>query len=176
MRNLEGTGAGRNRRSPWPWIIVGMLLTHVVIMVVAMMIAVHDKSSAIVPNYYERAVNWDAEQAKYRASEKLGWHVEMEAAEQVDPLGRRVVRFILTDAHGRAIPSAVIDLEYFHDAHGNEDRTVTLKSDSTDPRYFTALLPMRYAGEWELHYTITAGKQSFIGKQQAYVNNARRAS
>lgn len=176
MRNLEGTAGGRDRKSPWPWIIVGMLLTHVLIMVVAMTIAVRDKSAAIVPNYYERAVNWDAEQAKYRASEKLGWHVEMEAAEQIDPVGRREVRFILTDAQGQAVPGANIDLEYFHDAHGNEDRTVSLKPDSSDPRYFTALLPMRYAGEWELHYTITAGKQSFIGKQQAYVTNAGRGS
>ena len=161
-------------KSRWPWIVVGMLASHVLIMVVAVTIAVRDRSFAVVPNYYQRGINWDAEQAILRSSAKLGWHVEVQTSDQVDPVGKRAVRFDVTDAAGHAVPGAVIELEYFHDAHGDEDRTVTLTPDPSDPRHFSAVLPMRYAGEWEFHYNITAGSHTYIGKQNLTLASAVR--
>lgn len=175
MRNIEATAtAGRpNRRSAWPWFIVALLASHVLAMVVAVTIAVRDRSFAVVPNYYDRAVNWDEEQAKFRASEKLGWQVQVEAAGQVDPLGRRVVSFVLTDSRGHAISGATLQVEYFHEAHGDEDHDVELTPDASDPTRFTRLLPMRYAGEWEFHFTANAGGQTFVAKQTQTLSNAR---
>jgi nitrogen fixation protein FixH len=151
-----------------------MLASHVLIMVVAVTIAVRDRSFAVVPNYYQRGINWDAEQAVVRSSARLGWHVDVQAADEVDPVGRRAVRFNVTDSAGHALPGAVIELEYFHDAHGDEDRTVNLTPDPSDPTQFSAVLPMRYAGEWEFHFTITAGKQTYVGKQNLTLSNAGR--
>lgn len=175
MKNLEAAAAPSarpSRRSRWPWIIVGLLGSHVLAMVVAVTIAVHDRSFAVVPNYYQRAVNWDEQQAQLRASEKLGWKVEVEASGQVDPLGRRVVSFVLSDAQGHAIPGTTLEVEYFHDAHGDEDHVVKLTPDAADPTHFTSLLPMRYAGEWEFHFTAKSGDQTFIAKQTQTVSNA----
>ena len=174
MPNNE-TRAPSTPKSRWPWIIVGMLGSHVLIMIVAVTIAVHDRSFAVVPNYYQRGINWDAEQAILRSSAKLGWHINVLTSDQVDPTGKRAVRFELTDAAGRAVPGAVIELEYFHEAHGDEDRTVNLTPDPSDPAHFSAVLPMRYAGEWEFHYNITAGPQTYVGKQNLTLSNASRS-
>lgn len=174
MRNIEATAASArpNRRSPWPWFIVALLGSHVLAMVVAVTIAVRDRSFAVVPNYYQRAVNWDEEQAKFRASEMLGWRVAVETSGHVDPFGRRAVSFVLSDAQGHAIPGATLQVEYFHEAHGDEDHDVKLTPDAADPTRFTCLLPMRYAGEWEFHFTANAGNQSFVAKQTQTVSNA----
>src|SRR3569623_2033596 len=106
-------------------------------MVGAVTIATHDKSFAVTPDYYQRAVHWDEEQAARRASEKLGWRVSIETAPQADPLGRRVVSVVLTDAQGQALPAAQLDVTYFHDAHANEPQTLKLTPDPDDARRFT---------------------------------------
>lgn len=51
-----------HRRPRWPVIVVGMLLVHVLAMATAVVIAVKSPYQ-VVPNYYERAVNWDKERA-----------------------------------------------------------------------------------------------------------------
>ena len=156
----------------WPWIVVGLLSVHVAGMVTAAMIATHDRSFAVVDNYYEKAVHWDQSQALLRASREMGWKVEIKASDRVDPLGRRRVDFVVTDAQGRAIPGAVLTVEYFHDAHGNETRKVTLSADGNDPTHFGAVLPMRYAGAWEYQVTVTAGDKTYVEKKTQTLTNA----
>ena len=165
--------AKRVKRARWPWIIVGLLGGHVTIMVVAVIIATNDRSFAVVPNYYQRAVNWDQTQAQKRASEKLGWHVRVEASNQVDPIGRRAMSFVLTDADGKALDHAVLEIEYFHDSHGDEEKQVKLTPDATDPSRFTVLLPMRYAGNWEFHFTATAGGKTFVAAATEFLSNTK---
>lgn len=166
-------GQPRKPAGKWPWIIVGLLGGHVTIMIIAVTIAVHDRSFSVVPNYYQRAVNWDQTQAEKRASEKLGWRVRVEASEQVDPLGRRAISFVLSDAQGKPIDHARMSVEYFHDAHGDEEKQVKLTPDARDPSRFSAVLPMRYAGDWEFTFTVTAQGKTFVSHEIEFLNNAR---
>ena len=156
----------------WPWIIVGLLAVHVAGMVTAAMIATHDRSFAVVDNYYEKAVHWDQSQAILRASREMGWKVEIKPGDRVDPLGRRRVEFVVTDAQGRAIESSVLTAEYFHDAHASEVRKVTLSPDGSDPSHFGAVLPMRYAGVWEYQISVTAGDKTYVEKKTLTLTNA----
>jgi len=155
----------------WPWIIVGLLSVHIAGMVTAAMIATHDKSFAVVDNYYEKAVHWDQSQAMLRVSRELGWNVEIRPSGRVDPLGRRRVDFVVTNAQGRAIPSAVLNVEYFHDAHASEVRKVTLSPDGNDPTRFGVVFPMRYAGMWEYQVTVTAGGKTYVEKKSQTLTN-----
>ena len=170
---MNATESLQTKRARWPWIIVGLLGGHVLLMVAAVTIATHDRSFAVVPNYYQRAVNWDQTQAEKRASEKLGWHVRVEASSRVDPIGRRAVSFVLADADGKALDHAVLDVEYFHHAHGDEDKQVKLTPDATDPSRFTVLLPMRYPGNWEFHFTATAGGKTFVSAATEVLHNEK---
>ena len=44
----------------WPLIVIGLLLGHMAIMFVAVVLATRDHgSSAVIPDYYQKAVNWD---------------------------------------------------------------------------------------------------------------------
>src|SRR5215207_5791090 len=86
------------KRPRWPFIVAGLLVVHVALMTVAVVIATHDRSFAVLPNYDDNAVHWDRDQAKRRASAKLGWKLEIVPAETVDPIGRRNVSVRLTDA------------------------------------------------------------------------------
>jgi nitrogen fixation protein FixH len=156
----------------WPLIVLSLLAGHVAIMLVAVVIATHDKSFAVVSNYYDRAVNWDQSQAILRASRELGWHVQIVPATQTDPMGRRQVTFVLTDSAGRAIENAMLNVEYFHDSHASEVQNATISPTGGDGREFTQLLPIRYQGAWEFHVTVTGNGKSFVADIPQIVLNA----
>jgi len=48
------------RHLRWPLIVIGLLLGHMAIMFVAVVLATRDRaSSAVIPDYYQKAVDWD---------------------------------------------------------------------------------------------------------------------
>jgi nitrogen fixation protein FixH len=138
-------------------------------MMVAVAIATRDRSFAVLPNYYDNAVHWDQDQAKKRASEQLGWKLEIFPAESIDPLGRRNVTLRLTDATGQPLPAS-IEVSYFHHAHANEPQTLSATTGS-DGRASVAA-PMRYAGFYDFRCTATAGKQTFTTTLTQFVSTA----
>ena len=61
--------AAKPRSYRWPTIIVALLAGHVVLMMWAVFKATADPNFVVIPNYYDKAVNWDKEQARRAASE-----------------------------------------------------------------------------------------------------------
>jgi len=174
MKGTDATGLpGLKSGGRWPFIILGLLSAHVLLMLVAVTIAIHDPSFSVEPNYYQKGLSWDESRAQLRASEKLGWQVHVEASESVDPLGRRAVSFVLTDSAGKAIEGATLSVDYFHHAHAEQDFQATPASDPSDGRRFSQVLPMRYAGTWEFHFIAKARGKTFIASSTEYVTNAR---
>ncbi len=162
----------RPRHPRWPWIIIALLGGHVVLMSIAVTMAERDKHFAVVPDYYQKAVHWDQEQDQLRASHDLGWRVQILPASTIDPTGQRRVTFFVTDKDSKPIDNAVVEVSYFHHAHGDQTHTKTL-SQSTAGRY-DETLPMRYAGLWEFHFTVTAAGKSFVQSNTQWIDNASR--
>lgn len=166
---------GKPRRTSswrWPLILVGLLAGHAAIMVVAVAIATNDKSFAVPPDYYGRAVHWDEHQAALRASEQLGWRVTVEAANEVDARGRRIAAFRLIDATGNPIPGATMEVSYYHHAHGRDVQRLELKAaDTADPRRFSGAFPLRYDGFWEFEFTAKARGKTFIASTTQWIGN-----
>lgn len=174
---MSPTETPARRSVRWPLIIVSLLGGHVALMVGAVMIATNDRSFAVTPDYYQRAVNWDREQADRRASEALGWRVAVETSPRVDPLGRRAVAFVLTDARGRAVDGATLDVAYFHHAHAyDRQKLADLTPDPDAATRFTRRLPMRHAGMWEFRFTAKAGGKTFVATQTQVIANADTAA
>jgi hypothetical protein len=175
MKNIEATATGplRPRRNAWRWplIVVTFLIGHVLLMAIACTIAMRDKTFAVVPDYYGRALEWDQQKSAKIASGKLGWHVEVQAGRQVDARGRRTVSFVLTGAKGKPVEGATLEAVYFHHAHADQIQHVTLTADSNDPRRFTAQVPMAFEGNWEFHFSVTARGQNFVSSTVEYLEN-----
>jgi len=167
--NMNKTPLKRNLR--WPMIVVGLLLGHVTIMAVAVTVATRGQSS-VIPGYYQKAQNWDRNQALLRASEKLGWTVSLTPALEVDPLGRRVVSVHVTDAKGLAVAGAEVELSFVHLAHTSDVQQARLKTG--DDGRATATLPMRYEGFYEIDVTARAHGDTFVTTLSPFVSNARK--
>ena len=166
---MNKTPSKRNLR--WPMIVIGLLLGHVTIMAVAVTVATRGQSS-VIPGYYQKAQNWDRNQALLRQSEKLGWTVSLTPALEVDPLGRRVVNVHVTDGHGAAVAGAEVELSFFHLAHTSDVQQARLKA-GEDGRA-TATLSMRYEGFYEIDVTARAHGDTFVTTLSPFVSNARK--
>lgn len=164
-----------NRRSIWPYLIVGLLAAHVAGMAVAVTITLHDKTFLVVPDYYDKAQHWDAAQAEKRASASLGWKIQIEVSPVVDEHGNRAARFFITGADDRALPDANVEVEYFHHAHPDQQHKTSLTADPSDARAFISMLAMPYTGVWEFHFTVQSVGKAFTQTQTPYVVSQRPA-
>jgi nitrogen fixation protein FixH len=170
--NASESPARPQRHLRWPLIVIGLLLGHMTIMFVAVALATHDRSSTIIPDYYQKSLNWDRAQAERRASEKLGWNVTVTPSPQVDPLGRRDVLVCVTDAKGAAIADADVEMAYYHLSHPAEVQHAQLHT-GIDGR-ITGTLPMRYEGFWQIEVTAKAGEHRFVTVLSQFVSTGKR--
>jgi nitrogen fixation protein FixH len=176
VRSIEGTstsspnGVAKPKGSMrWPIIVIALLAIHFTLMLTAAAIATRDRSFAVLPNYYENAINWDKSRAQQRASDQLGWKLSIEPSTTINPLGERAVKFVLSDASGKPIENAQLSMTYYHHAHAAEPKDVKLSESSAGE--FVAKLPMRYAGIWQFDVTVEAQGHTFISNVEQYVNN-----
>src|SRR5512136_3054494 len=110
----------------WPFLLVGLLAAGVGANVYFLARAVGDPSFAVEPDYYAKAVAWDAHQAQARENADLGWSVTIDVAPADLATGRARVVAKLVDRDGRAVPGASVGLEAFHNARAADVRKATL--------------------------------------------------
>ncbi len=105
-----------NRRAAWRWgsMIVGMLTLQVAGGIVAIVLATGDESVAIVPNYHQKALNWDDEVALRNASARLGWVAEMNPTD--GPSGTAGLAVRLRDQNGQLVEIESGSIEIYRHA------------------------------------------------------------
>lgn len=149
-RSAEGIRA--ERRAKWFWVsgIVGLLGLQVAIGAVAIYLAHSDNTVAVIPNYYQSAVNWDTTRRARQLSEELGWQSQCVVGEAVGTL--RPVRFTLTDAEKAPVGDARISAKLFHHAQGSE--VYTIHFSESEPGIYEATSPLTKSGLWQVSLQI----------------------
>ena len=146
------------RRRRWPIIIAALLVAHTALMITFVAIATRDPNFSVDPDYYGKAIRWDQQQARQRASDLLGWQADL----MIEGPQRQPI-LTLTDGMGRPIPSISASATYFHYAHAQDVRTTVFNVNYAQPTRFMADVLLPYAGEWEFHVTAsTPGGQEFL--------------
>lgn len=141
----------------WIGIIVGLLLFAVGTQAVLIAYALGDPSVVAEPDYYRKALAWEATQAQAARNAALGWSLRLEAG----PLeaGRRELRVRLCDAAGAPLDGAAIALEGFHKAR----RAQALRAElaGAGDGMYRAVLPLARPGRWELRFVVSRGEETF---------------
>ena len=155
--------AARGEFPTWPIIIIGMLVGHVILMLVMVYLAVSDRSFAVEPNYYEKAMHWDETQAAQRASDALGWQAELKVAETADTYKMREVQCVLCDNQRQPIQGAEVKLIAFSHARGRQRHAMRL--DPGPYGQYHGQLRVDRAGFWEFRITATRDQDTFTETQ-----------
>jgi hypothetical protein len=154
-----GRAAPAKGRSRWPFLVVALLAGHVLILAAVVLVATRDPSFAVTPDYYEQAVAWDATQAQKRASEKLGWKLDLLAGDEADRAAGRELSLTLRDASGAAIAGATIEVMCFHHSHATRPQRFTVTTAADGKALATTAI--RHPGFWDFRCIARARDQAF---------------
>lgn len=153
---------------PWPVMIVGLLAMQVVLCAAGIYAATRSSSAAVESNYYDKALRWDEQAARQRASDALHWQAEVEVLDGTGPdaaAGLRSLAITLRDAAGAPVTGAKMNVRYFHHAQGRDVQQATLNE--TRPGRYAALVPLGRAGVWEFRAEGARGNDVFLKSWQS---------
>ena len=130
----------------WPIIIVGLLALNVGVCVVTVVSALSGDIGA-EPDYYEKALAWDAYKAELTEAEQLGWSIETSAH-------HGMIDVSIRDRVGRPVEAVAVTGVIFHQAYA--DRRMRLEFDRVGDGRFMVQTDLARPGLWELRLEIKA--------------------
>jgi nitrogen fixation protein FixH len=143
----------------WPPLVAGLLAAGVGLNLYFMSRAVSDPSFAVEPDYYAKAVAWDAHQAQARDNAELGWTLQLAVAAADRGTGRARVVASLLDRDGLPVPGLTVGLEAFHNARASQVVKATL-AETTEHAYAADVAVSR-PGFWEFRVAASRGTEVF---------------
>lgn len=136
----------------WIALVVFLFVIQSTIMGLVMHLAIGDPSSAVVPDYHNRALNWDESRRIHEAVGRLGWQVTFAASDVADDRGMRAIELNVVDGSGNAVDDLLISGKLYHHARAGELSTIQMKSVGQG-RYLT-LAPVGRPGLWQLEFDV----------------------
>lgn len=140
--------AERRARRFWVTLIVSLLGLQVVIGIGSIFLSIGDPTVAIVPNYHQKALDWDATHRARQLTKQLGWHVVPQVGVLSPENQKRLVRIGIRDRAGRVVPGLNLSAKVYHHARGANIHE--LRFTETEPGYYEGATSLAASGLWEL--------------------------
>lgn len=146
----------------WPVAITAVLLAQVAFGVWMSRVAGSDPHFAVEPDYYARAINWDATMAQSRKDKALGWTAQ--ASFEHGASGPVTVRVMVRERTGAPVAADSVTAHALAVAHaGTVDTLVFTRSGEG----YTATVPGAARGIWEFELRAVRGFDVFTDKLRA---------
>ncbi|MEE9403450.1 MAG: FixH family protein [Algisphaera sp.] len=157
-------------RYRWPIIIVGLLVVHTSFIIYAATLALGDKSFTVVPNYYDKALNWDKTRQSQRQAADLGWTFNVLPSTVADDTGQRQIVAHFKDANDQPLRGAAVSLQLYHHAHAGDVIHVALKENNQG--HHQALAPLAASGTWHFDAQVQFNGETFTFGQNVNIGKA----
>ena len=143
----------------WPLYLGGILMLSVTAQGVMVYFATRPNAPRVEPDYYGRALRWDADQAVRAASAHLGWRVTFDVPGGVQYVAgmARPVDVSILDADGTAVSGLVGDVIAVRPADTRLNARAPLTELPHAPGRYRGLLRLGAPGLWQLN--VDAAKQ-----------------
>ena len=155
----------RKARRFWICFIVSLLGLQITIGGTSIYLANSDSTVAIVPNYYQSAVNWDVTRRSLHLTEELGFAVNCEVGSAQD--GLRLLTVSIADKEASPIPTLRLFAECFHHARAGEIRYLSLVESA--PGQYSAPVPIEKSGLWQVNVRIEGPHGIAAAKKEVWV-------
>ena len=151
----------RKSAALWTAFILGLFGINLGIAGIALALAVGDPSFRPLPDYSNRAVDWQVHKDQLQESERLGWQARFDRSSE--PAGIRVV---VEDVEGKAVSGATGTLLAYHLTRVAENRRVALTESPREPGVYFAALEIDRDGKWQVALELsTPSGQRFIAER-----------
>jgi nitrogen fixation protein FixH len=152
----------------WPWVPALLLVSLLGTQLVVLSSALDDPAFATEPDYYRKALDWDAQQARQRQSQALGWTAHATGAGAGH--GERALSVSIADAQGAALSGAAVRAVAYSNARAARARELTFREVS--PGVYRAELGAARPGIWELRLSATRGADRFEATLRVELDDA----
>ena len=149
--------SARLRVGVWPWVPALLLVSLLGTQLTVLSSALDDPAFATEPDYYRKALDWDTQQQRVRASRALGWTARA-TTERAAP-GSPVLVVTIVDAGSQPVSGAVLHAIAFPNARAGQARELMFRE--VAPGIYHADLGAARPGVWELRGNALRGEQRF---------------
>lgn len=165
----ESRQAATNQRKRFimPAVVLGLLGSHMTFILIAITLGTGDPSFAVVPDYYQKGVDYDERKALLAESAELGWSVEVNPSQSADAIGQRELIFSVRDAEGRAVQGLDLKVNAYHVARASQP--VAFACVEVLPGQYVATARITREGFWQFAIDATSGEQRFIAELRQFV-------
>ncbi len=155
----ENSDASPKRRGLfWPLFITTLLLGHVGILSVAAYIASSDPSVAAEPDFYEKALAWEANQKLVREPVEDGYEVTPLLEPHSSDTGEGKLSLALS-RQGQSFDDTTVTATLFHAARSGDRQHLTLTE--RQPGLFAAPANINRDGLWEVRFELTTPERVY---------------
>ncbi|EMI18057.1 FixH family protein [Rhodopirellula maiorica SM1] len=161
--------ANRNAAIRWGGLVVGLLSLQVAVGVVAIMLATGDPSAAVLPDYYQKSLDWDEQRKSESVSQELGWNLTLVP---IPGQQNATLQGVLTDADGKPVDIAAGTVDMYHYARAADVKTIPIAANDSgvivSEDCFTA------DGLWQIEIDVTDDQgQRFVHSQDLLVTQTQ---
>ena len=150
-----------------PAVVIGLLGGHMIFIFTAITLGTGDPSFAVVPDYYQKGVDYDERKALLAESAKLGWSVEVMPGVSADAIGQRDLVVQVRDAEGQAVKGLDLRIDAYHVARASEP--VGFVCVEVLPGQYVGTARMTREGFWQFAIDAASGDQRFIAELRQFV-------
>jgi len=159
---LAGHGAPPTERWPsrWAWAPAALLVALIGTQISVLAAVLDDPTFSTEPDYYRKAVDWDAHMARTRESEALGWSTRARL-ERAAPGASRAsaLTIAISDRQGQPVAGARLQAVAFFNARAG--RPLALRPTEVAPGEYRTDLDAHHAGVWELRLTAERSSERY---------------
>jgi nitrogen fixation protein FixH len=156
--------AERRARRFWVSFICLILGSNVAMGFFAVYLALSDPSQSVIPNYYQKGLDWDKTKALWAASEKLGWSVQVSITPDSAAAVKRKIRLTVLDRDGKTVEKAMGSLALFHHAHGKSVQELSLNE--VFPGVYECEAIMADPGRWEMTLHLKQEETEYLWREE----------
>ena len=145
----------------WPLFIIAILATGISTVIVTVVAAHTDDGPQVIDDYYQKAVEWDAQMAEKAASDALGWKASFEILEPDTNPALRPTELTLLDREGRPLMALQGTIQARRPHLAGTVATIPLSPAPDRPGVYRQHLPIQQAGLWDFEIVAEQGSQRF---------------
>jgi|LakMenE18May11ns_1017448.scaffolds.fasta_scaffold9738568_2 nitrogen fixation protein FixH len=150
----------RRARRFWVSFICLILGSNIGMGLFAVYLAVSDPAQSVIPNYYQKGLDWDKTKAALAESERLGWTVEVSIYPEAFNASQRTIRLTVLNRDGNVVEKATGTLSIFHHAHAKEIQELSLAE--VFPGVYEANAQMVDPGHWDMTLHLRQGGSGYL--------------
>jgi len=175
MPTTSDTNTSSKRHLFWPVLITSLICLHVVSVVTMVIVATHDSSFAIEPDFYQKGLNYQQTIEQQHENARLGWSIQLDVSRPLSGSDLRNVTCRLCDRDAKPLEKAKIDLVAFAHLRADANHRHACVLLPQEPGSYVGTFAFADPGMWEFRLVVARGKDTFTSVVKQEIESSAEA-